>query len=147
MAAILSRPDVLTFKSWTRVHCSCSFVMIQLRAYIPLWVHGTNRSSPQAILRLVAPYLLIQRFLCKASKNHLKLLSKQTTSVHWHHNGRYGVSNQQPHDCLLNCLFRCRSKKTSKRNIQKLLMDSAQRQCTCTGYSILRRLELLTWFN
>ena len=26
------------------------------------------------------------------------------------HNGR----DHQPHDCLLNCLFRCRSKKTSK---------------------------------
>ena len=32
----------------------------------------------------------------------------------WHHNGHDGVSNHQPHDCLLNCLFRRRSKKTSK---------------------------------
>ena len=30
-----------------------------------------------------------------------------------HHNGRSGVSNDQPHDCLLNRLFRRRSKKTS----------------------------------
>ena len=30
------------------------------------------------------------------------------------HNGRDGVSNHQPHDCLLNRLFRRRSKKTSK---------------------------------
>ena len=28
------------------------------------------------------------------------------------HNGRDGVSNHQPHDCLLNRLFRRRSKKT-----------------------------------
>ena len=28
----------------------------------------------------------------------------------WRHNGRDGVSNHQPHDCLLNRLFRCRSK-------------------------------------
>ena len=32
----------------------------------------------------------------------------------WRHNGRCGVSNHQPHDCLLNRLFECGSKKTSK---------------------------------
>ena len=31
----------------------------------------------------------------------------------WRHNGRDGVSNHQPHDCLLNRLFRRRWKKTS----------------------------------
>ena len=35
----------------------------------------------------------------------------------WHHNERDGVSNHQPHDCLLNCLFRRRSKKTSKLRV------------------------------
>ena len=30
----------------------------------------------------------------------------------WRHNGRDGVSNHQPHDCLRNRLFRRRSKKT-----------------------------------
>ena len=32
----------------------------------------------------------------------------------WRHNGRDSVSNHQPHDCLLNRLFRRRPKKTSK---------------------------------
>ena len=32
----------------------------------------------------------------------------------WRHNGCDWVSNHQPRDCLLNRLFRCRSKKTSK---------------------------------
>ena len=35
-------------------------------------------------------------------------------SLHRRHNERYGVSNHQPHDCFLNCLFRRRSKKTPK---------------------------------
>ena len=35
-------------------------------------------------------------------------------TLRWRHNGRDSVPNHQPHDCLLNCLFRCRSKKTSK---------------------------------
>ena len=36
------------------------------------------------------------------------------TAVHWRHNGRDNVSNHQPHDRLLNRLFRRRSKKTSQ---------------------------------
>ena len=35
-------------------------------------------------------------------------------ALHWRHNDHDGVSNHQPHDCLLNHLFRRRSKKTSK---------------------------------
>ena len=34
--------------------------------------------------------------------------------LQWRHNWSDGVSNPQPHHCLINCLFRCRSKKTSK---------------------------------
>ena len=34
-------------------------------------------------------------------------------SLQWRHIGRYSVSNHQPHGCLLNRLFRRRSKKTS----------------------------------
>ena len=34
--------------------------------------------------------------------------------LQWRHNGRYGVSNRQHHNDLLNRLFRRRSKKTSK---------------------------------
>ena len=34
-------------------------------------------------------------------------------SLRWRHNGRDSVSNHHPHDCLLNRLFRRRSKKTS----------------------------------
>ena len=35
-------------------------------------------------------------------------------SLRWRHNECDSVSNHQPHDCLLNRLFRRRSKKTSK---------------------------------
>ena len=37
-----------------------------------------------------------------------------TISLQWRHNECDGVSNNQPHDCLLNRLYRRRSKKTSK---------------------------------
>ena len=42
------------------------------------------------------------------------------TTLWWRHNGRDGVSNQQPHDCLLNRLFRRRSKKTLKLRVTGL---------------------------
>ena len=35
-------------------------------------------------------------------------------TLQWRHNERDGISDHQPHDCLFNCLFRHRSKKTSK---------------------------------
>ena len=41
-------------------------------------------------------------------------ISKLWKSLLWRHNGRDSVSNHQPHGCLLKCLFRRRSKKTSK---------------------------------
>ena len=41
-------------------------------------------------------------------------------TLQWHHNGRNGVSNHQPHHCLLNRLFRFRSKKTPKLRVTGL---------------------------
>ena len=38
----------------------------------------------------------------------------------WRYNGRDGVSNHQPRDCLLNRLFRLRSKKTSTLRVTGL---------------------------
>ena len=37
--------------------------------------------------------------------------------LQWRHNGRDSVSNHRPHDCLLNRLFRRRSKKTWKLRV------------------------------
>ena len=42
------------------------------------------------------------------------------SSLHWRHNDHGGVSNHQPHGCLLNRLFRRRSKKTSKLRVTGL---------------------------
>ena len=41
-------------------------------------------------------------------------------TLQWRHNGPDVVSNHQPHDCLLNRLFRRRSKKTSKLRVTGL---------------------------
>ena len=41
-------------------------------------------------------------------------------SLQWRHNEHDGASNHQPRDCLLNRLFRCRSKETSKLRVTGL---------------------------
>ena len=48
------------------------------------------------------------------------MMHKAWCSLPWRHNGRDSVSNHQPHDYLLNRLFRRRSKKTSKLGITGL---------------------------
>ena len=48
------------------------------------------------------------------SKQHTNINPRLPSTLQWCHNWRGGVSNHQPHDCLLNCLFRRRSTKTSR---------------------------------
>ena len=50
---------------------------------------------------------------------------KEGVSLHWCHNDHGGVSNHQPHGCLLNRLFRRRSKKTSKLRVTGLCAGNA----------------------
>ena len=43
----------------------------------------------------------------------------------WRHNDHDGVSNHQPHGCLLNRLFRRRSKKISKLRVTGLCVGNS----------------------
>ena len=61
---------------------------------------------------------------CTHEFNHSRS-SEIKHSLHWNHNGRDGVSNHQPHDFLLNRLFRCRSKKTSKLRVTGLCVGNS----------------------
>ena len=45
--------------------------------------------------------------------------------LQWRHIGHDSVSNHQPHDCLLNRLFRRRSKKTSKLRVTGLCVGNS----------------------
>ena len=53
-------------------------------------------------------------------------------SLQWRHNIRDSVSNHQPHDCLLNRLFRRRSKKTSKLRASGLCAGNSPHKCAVT---------------
>ena len=47
-------------------------------------------------------------------------IGHRSMSFQWRHNGHDGVSNHQRPECLLNRLFRRRSKKTSKLRVNSL---------------------------
>ena len=50
-----------------------------------------------------------------------------SVGLHWRHNDQDSVSNHQPHGCLLNGLFRRRSKKTSKLRATGLCVGNSPR--------------------
>ena len=54
-----------------------------------------------------------------------KRLAIMWPSLRWRHNGRDGVSNHQPHDCLLHRLFKRWSKKTSKLRVTGLCVGNS----------------------
>ena len=49
----------------------------------------------------------------------------RSSSLRWRHNDQDGVSNHQPHGCLLNRLFRRRSNKTSKLRVTGLCVGNS----------------------
>ena len=68
---------------------------------IPSWAYGSY-----GICRVTLIWRLKQKaWRCQCC---------DSAALQWRHNGRDSVSNHQPHGCLLNRLFRRRSKKTSK---------------------------------
>ena len=62
---------------------------------------------------------------------HLSVMSTvilkffHSITLRWRHNERDSVSNHQPQDCLLNRLFRRRSKKTSKLRVTGLCVGNS----------------------
>ena len=73
------------------------------------------------------------------SANHVPL--------RWRHNDHAGVSNHQPHGCLLNRLFRRKSKKTSKLRVTGLCVGKfpAQMASYAENVSIWWRHDDNTW--
>ena len=100
-----------------------NFVLKQITAVILIPISATV-SSFVGITHLVTcgfPSKSISDVTRKTFPCHniiMNELNDLITDLHyalqWRHNEREGVSNHQPHNCLLNRLFKRRSKKTSK---------------------------------
>ena len=59
----------------------------------------------------------LSEFIVAHLNNSLHFILK---TLQWHHNGHDGVSNHQPYDCLLNRVFRRRSRKASRLRVTGL---------------------------
>ena len=53
--------------------------------------------------------------LCSSMKQKLACRLLDKIALQWRHNERHGVTNHQPHKCLLNPLFECRSQTLKLR--------------------------------
>ena len=94
----------------------------------PSW--GPSGADRTQMGPMLAPWTLLSRTLLwmrsKLGTRDPTLLGLYSLRRHhlialqWHHNGRDSISNHQPHDYLLNRLFRRRSKKTSKLRVTGL---------------------------
>ena len=101
--------------NWTMLYRKSTIVFILRADNSQRWLvtNGASHSGGPVVSQLI-PY--------RHSKKTLKLLTIRflCSALRWRHNGRDGVSNHQPHDCLLNRLFGHRSKKTSKPRVTGL---------------------------
>ena len=80
---------------------------------------------------------------------------RKAFSLLWCHNDHGGISNHQPHGCLLNCLFRRKSKKTSKLRITDLCAENSpgtgefptQMASNMENVSIWWRHHVVPWWH
>ena len=94
-----------------------------------------NIKTGSAVILCEMPLAIFNYIFWSAIKKYSKKYKPRSLELHnhahhwfyvsgdalrWHHNERDGVSNHQSHDCLLNRLFRRRSKKTSKLRVTGL---------------------------
>ena len=80
---------------------------------------------------------------CSCSKSLTLRCPSKLKSLLWRHNGRDSVSNHQPHDCLLNRLFRRSSKKTSKLRVTGLCAGNSPGTSNAEKVSIWWRHQVL----
>ena len=75
---------------------------------------------------LSSSYFLLTTYLIYEFHSAIYPLKSRWT-LQWRHNGCGSVSNHQPHDCLLNRIFRRRSKKMSRLRVTGLCAENSPR--------------------
>ena len=108
----------ISLKFIPKVQINNILTLVQIMA----WCHPGNKPLPEPMMVSLRMHTCITQ--PRWIKLHFQLLQiilqYPILSLQWRHNGHNRVSNHQPHDCLLNCLFRYRSKKPSKLRVTGL---------------------------
>ena len=103
----------------------------------------------------IQTYRRTKRGVLRVAWSQLKPARCNYSSLQWRHNEIAGVSNHQPHDCLLSRLFTRISKKTSKHRVTGFCVGNspvagdfpAQRASNAENLSIWWRHHALTDFS
>ena len=85
----------------------------------PMWTQFTD------VICAALDELINQTGPCHLGCHSAAFPGDTILALHWRHNDHDGVSNHQPHGCLLNRLFRRRSKKTSKLRVTGLCVGNS----------------------
>ena len=106
--------------------------------WCPLETWGTSKQSDvgRPTLTDVEFYHQARHVLYRNSFVATEEASIQHFPLRWRHNDHAGVSNHQPHGCLLNRLYRRTSKKTSKLRVTGLCAVPAQMASYAENVSI-----------
>ena len=123
---------IFHFVTVPNINCWCHYWMKQTNCTKPyVWTQcapSITCSAPAFYCIDGACYLLFRKktfiltteYICTKNLEliypkpvNLYYWSWDTSTLQWRHNERDGGSNHQPHECLLNRLFRHRSKKIS----------------------------------
>ena len=113
-----------------------------MRVCTYLWSEWGNKHYIYTQLAQKELATAIQNYLIFIFINHFQI-SNRLISLQWRNNECDGVSDHQPHECLLNHLSRCRSKKTSRlrttglyQGIRWWLVNSPQMASNAENVSI-----------
>ena len=114
-----SKPDgygkisqCITTTKHSKAKTVCIFLGIYCNSYVFAWLFLAWWHQFPLLFRLL---------ICAFPRLYYRRLHTWfSLALQWRHNERDGVSNHQPHDCLLKCLFRHRSKKKSKPRVTGL---------------------------
>ena len=99
--------------------------------HVSMTCRDTTLLPPTTVvcLQVVRPYGAISSMFpvnVLEPKRIGQMLIDSDPALRWRHNGHDSVSNHQLRDCLLNCLFWRRSKKTSKLRVTGLCAVSGE---------------------
>ena len=110
---------------WINIQNQYSATMIQVKHLpLPLWFGMSN--IPSYIEIEITTLQKQGVYSTERILTPLNVVKQQhSLTLQWRHNGRDSVSNHQPHDRLLNRLFRHRWKKTSKLRVTVLCAENS----------------------
>ena len=117
-----------------------------------VWINTDNVQQPCTILFLRPSLQICQRPGWETLSIIQAWITWSTFSLQWRHNGRDGVSHPRCIDCLLNCYFGRRSKKTSQlrvtvRGIPRTKASNAENHVADDFFDCIFSMEIIWHFD